>query len=201
MERMRQPPPSLFANAPGTSAASCQFLPWADSSAKGSPGHEAREACFLPAVDGGAGGGRCSGRAREIAGAGRRRQRHSAGAGQRARAQRLGQRSLRHRQCRQGAITAAAGHRAGEAAQRFRARFVLPAAADPARGTLQAPAAICHQTFAPRGAGGDQVGGPDQQRRRRAEHLPGMLRAIGTGRPHGSRRRAFVLWATAGSSP
>jgi hypothetical protein len=133
------------------------------------------------------------GRSRKIACPGCRRQRHSAGAGECARAQRLGQRSQRHRQRGQGACDTAANHHSGDAARRI--PFCgLPRAAGAARGKDQANA-ICGIEIAwLGGAGGGQRAG-QAARPRGSKHLQGMLI------PQASRRMNTTqgLAAVAGS--
>jgi hypothetical protein len=116
---------------------------------QGSPIDETRTAGFdfLSRMDERQGGvaGLCgvgsAGGTRKIAGPGCRRQRHSSGACECARAERLGQRPERHRQCGQSAGVTAADHHSGYAAQRILCWW-LPAFADAAGGQVPSDA-IC----------------------------------------------------------
>jgi hypothetical protein len=120
-----------------------------------------------------------SGRFRKIARPGCRRQRHSSGACERARIERLGQRSQRHRQCGESACDTAADNNAGYAARRIPFRG-LPRAAGAASGKDQADA-ICGIQIASRaGPSGRQAAG-QAARRQHTKHLQGMLSSAKSG--------------------
>jgi hypothetical protein len=148
---------------------------------KGSPIDEARTASFdiLSRMDDRQNGvaGLCgrgsAGRAWTIAGAGCRRQRDSSGAGECARAERLGQRSQRHRQCCQSTGAAVADDHSGYAAQRILFRR-LPVFAGAARGQAQTTA-IRGTSISSWGTPRDRPGARPADRPRRSQHLQGML--------------------------
>ena len=130
-----------------------------------------------------------SGRSRNIACPGRRRQRHSPGACECARAQRLGQRSQRHRQRGQGAGDPAADDHSGDAARRLPS-CGLPRAAGAAGGKDQTNA-ICDIEIAPRVGASDRQGAGQTARRRDSKHLQGMLKShkrLDAFKPQGYRR-------------
>jgi hypothetical protein len=131
--------------------------------------HDAGTVCFellsrmghRPNGVGGPRGRLSSRRAGKIAGAGCRRERHSAGAGECAWAQRLGQRSERHRQRGQSAGDPAAGHQ-----PRSRPSFIRPcgdlqraAGAGNGKGENETNA-ICDIEVASRGQIGRQGSNP-----------------------------------------
>jgi hypothetical protein len=117
-----------------------------------------------------------AGRSRTIAGPGCRRQRDSSGAGECARAQRLGQRSQRHRQCGQSTGVTVADHNAGHAAQRVLFRR-LPVVADAARGQAQTTAIGGLAISSQRAPGGGQRA-RQADRPQGLEHLQGMLNSV-----------------------
>jgi hypothetical protein len=146
---------------------------------KESPIHEAHAACFDSRMEDRKSGApdRCgrlsSGRSRKIACPGCRRQRHSSGACECARAERLGQRSQRHRQRGQGACDIAADNNAGYAARRI-PFDQLPRAAGAASGKDQTDA-ICRIQIASRAAPSGRQAARQAARRQHTKHLQGML--------------------------
>jgi hypothetical protein len=170
----------------GTLAPPCPLFPWMAHAAsrQGINDHEAHAVCFDPLspTDVHQRGIRCrcsalsSRRSRKIARAGCRRERHSSGTCKCARAQRLGQRSQRHRQRRQSARDSAADHNAGGAADRI-PQCRLPRAAGAAHGKDQTNA-ICGIPIARLGRprGRQRAGQADQ--RQGSKHLPGMLNSV-----------------------
>ena len=150
MESMGPPGVRLSGTSLGTWAPASQFFPCTDTDrSKESLVHDARALSFdlVSRMDDGESGiaHRCgpffSGRSRDIACPGCRRQRHSAGTCELARAQRFGQRSQRHRQRGQGAGDPVANDHAGDAARRIPS-CGLPRAAGAASGKDQTNA-IC----------------------------------------------------------
>jgi hypothetical protein len=149
---------------------------------KGSPIDETRTAScnFLPRMDDRQSsvadlrGAVSAGHSRKIAGAGCRRQRDSSGAGECAGAERLGQRSQRHRQCSPNAGITVADHNAGYAAQRVLFRR-LPVFAGAARGQDQTTATSGIAISSRRGPGGRQRA-RQTDRPQGFKHLQGMLK-------------------------
>jgi hypothetical protein len=130
-----------------------------------------------------------SGGSRNIACPGCRRQRYSTGTGECARAQRLGQRSQRHRQRGKGASDTAADHHSGCAADRLGSRC-LPRVAGAADGKDQTNAICGIQIARLGGPGGRQRAGQAAQRQN-SKHLQGMLSSL--PRPNASEEYRPLL--------
>jgi hypothetical protein len=178
---------SLFSPL-GTWARPSQFFPGIEmeNPDKEPPIHEAHAACFDSRMEDRKSGAphRCgrvfSGRSRQIACPGCGRQRHSSGARECARAERLGQRSQRHRQRGQSACDTAAGHNAGYAARRI-PFGQLPRAAGAARGKDQTDAICGIQITSRAGPSDGRQAARQAARRQHPKHLQGMLSSARLG--------------------
>jgi hypothetical protein len=138
-----------------------------------------------------------SGGAVEITCPGRRRERHSAGAGECARAQRLGQRSERHRQCGQGACDTAADNRSGAPANRISSCQLRIASCRLSRGTggasrKDATTAIQVIEIAWKGSSRGREEAAQTARPQNDEHLQGMLSSPADATSYRSKLTAII---------